>query len=288
MKLLTLNTHSIQEENYMRKLEWFVDVLLRERPDLVAMQEVNQTMTAPVADQARLRGYVPMEGHIPVLQDNHAAQVARRLWDDGVPCSWTWLPAKRGYGKYDEGLALLSLRKPITETDAFCISRCDDYENWRTRKVLGVRLEGESGWFYTVHMGWWGDEEEPFAAQWEAMERRLAGKREAGPVWLLGDFNAPAQIRDESYDCVARCGWMDTYMLAAEKDGGMTVRGVIDGWRDRLDDASGMRIDQIWCSRSVGISRSRVLFDGTDSPVVSDHFGILVETDKAEKGDDHI
>ena len=39
-----------------------------------------------------------------------------------------------------------------------------------------------------------------------------------------------------------------------------------------------MRLDQIWCSQSQSIALSRVLFDGERGPVVSDHFGLLVET----------
>ena len=49
MKLFTINAHSLQERNYPRKLEQFAEGVARERPQLVAMQEVNQTMTAPPA-----------------------------------------------------------------------------------------------------------------------------------------------------------------------------------------------------------------------------------------------
>lgn len=277
MKLFTINSHSLQEENYQQKLAWFVETILRERPDVLAMQEVNQTMTAPSAED--ISGYVPAPGHsIPVLRDNHAAQVAGRLQAAGVPCSWTWLPAKRGYEKYDEGLALFSLNRPIVQTDAFCVSGCSDYENWRTRKVLGVRLEGRNDWFYSVHMGWWDDGAESFAKQWATLERGLASQKRDGTVWLMGDFNAPAEIRGESYDCVQNAGWLDTYVLAAQKDEGLTVRGVIDGWQERGVNEDGVRIDHIWCSGLQPISRSHVFFDGRNGPIVSDHFGLLVET----------
>jgi len=41
MKLLTLNTHSIIEENYEQKFKIFVDEIYKERPDIIALQEVN-------------------------------------------------------------------------------------------------------------------------------------------------------------------------------------------------------------------------------------------------------
>ena len=44
MKILTLNTHSIIEDNYERKFDIFTDAIFRLRPDVIAMQEVNQSM----------------------------------------------------------------------------------------------------------------------------------------------------------------------------------------------------------------------------------------------------
>ena len=33
--------------------------------------------------------------------------------------------------------------------------------------------EGSSDWFFTVHMGWWNDEEEPFVDQWKCIQETL-------------------------------------------------------------------------------------------------------------------
>ena len=62
MKLLTINTHSLQEENYAQKLDQFVESVLKERPDLIAMQEVNQTCDAELADPELLTGQYPIPG----------------------------------------------------------------------------------------------------------------------------------------------------------------------------------------------------------------------------------
>ena len=128
MKLLTINTHSLHEENYPRKLEEFIDVIAKERPDIVAMQEVNQTADAPLAGKPLLVGYVPCkENDILVREDNHAAQAAFRFHFAGLPCSWTWVPAKIGYGKYDEGMAIFSFNKKITEIAQECGFGSDSY-----------------------------------------------------------------------------------------------------------------------------------------------------------------
>ena len=282
MKILTLNTHSLQEENYHQKLAWFVEQILHKRPDLIALQEVNQTISAPEADTSHLIGMASVPGcGIPVRWDNHAAEIAYRLRQAGVECSWTWLPIKVGYDKYDEGLAILSLGPKIAQTEAFPISEIQDYRNWRTRKVLGVRLEGMKDWFYTVHMGWWNDPVESFQGQWQKLSQALAAKKAESPVWLLGDFNSPAEVHGEGYDHIRAAGWYDTYHLAKTKGNGYTVEGVIDGWRDKLNgtEPAGMRIDHIWCSRKVPVSYSHVLFNGKCGPQVSDHFAVLIETD---------
>ena len=281
MKILTLNTHSLQEENYAKKLEGFIERILIEQPDVIAMQEVNQTIAAPKASPHMHKGLISVSRGIPLREDNHAAVIAKRLHLAGIPCSWAWLPIKIGYGKYDEGLAVLALNHTIRHAESILISHADDYANWKTRRILGVQLDGMDDWFYTVHMGWWNDAEEPFRHQWKTLSRMLFEKQKKAPVWLMGDFNGPAEVRHESYDLIDRSGWLDTYLLAREKDGGMTVRGVIDGWRDKIaepEKLEGMRIDQIWCSRSVPVLSSKVIFNGENGPVVSDHFGIEIET----------
>ena len=96
----------------------------------------------------------------------------------------------------------------------------------------------------------------------------------------MGDFNAPDMIPGQSYEYITACGWIDTYQVAQFKDCGITVPGVIDGWREKLagKKVDGMRLDYIWCSKRKEILSSRVVFNGLKEPVVSDHFGVLIET----------
>ena len=278
MKILTLNTHSLQEENYEQKLNWFVEGILKERPDIIAMQEVNQSVDAEQIDPEQLQGQYPVPGCVCVRWDNHAARVANLLRQAGVECYWSWLPIKLGYKKYDEGVAILSLGRPIRSIDQFPISRVNNYQNWRTRAVLGVQLEGLEDWFYTVHMGWWDDTAERFLDQWKRLNSCIASKRMCGQVWLIGDFNAPDQVPGQSYDYITACGWRDTYKIAAQ-DTGITVPGIIDGWQEKLKDkqVKGLRLDYIWCSRKQEIRAARIMFNGEREPVVSDHFGVLID-----------
>lgn len=283
MKIITLNSHSLEEADYERKLKAFVEGVCQENPDVIALQEVNQTRTAKPVDAylLELSGYIPCEPgtdctEAVIREDNHGYQVASMLKKGGLPYSWTCVFAKLGYGKYDEGLALLC-RFPVLDTRQFFITKSHDYQNWKTRKILGILAETVRGpeWFYSVHMGWWKDAEEPFEEQWSRIGRLL--KTDTGtPIWLMGDFNSPSGVSGEGYDMIRRSGWQDTYELAGQKDDGITVDHSIDGWKDQRKD-SGMRIDYIWTSEKVPVRSSRVIFNGKDHPVVSDHFGVLAE-----------
>lgn len=279
MKILTLNTHSLQEENGLQKMNWVAEKILEEKPDIIALQEVSQTAGAPEISPQMLAGLYPIPGTIPIRQDNYAAHLANLLNGAGLEVSWAWLPVKLGFEKYDEGIAILSPGRRICRAEPIFISRDSDYRNWKTRAALAVQTEGWDDWFCTVHMGWWNDAEEPFAGQWDKLNRSIADKARSGQVWLMGDFNAPDNVRGEGYDMVAHSGWWDAFLDAREKDTGITVPGVIDGWRgEQKAGVSGLRLDYIWCRHRERILSSRVLFNGENGPVVSDHFAVCVET----------
>ena len=278
MKLLTLNTHSLVEEHYTEKLHAFVQAVSEEQPDIIALQEVNQTI-AEMPVITLHGGYVPCADGIIIRRDNHVCNAAELLRSQGLEYHWTWLPLKKGYDKYDEGIALMS-RSPILETKIIRTSAMDDYNNWKTRKILGIRTEAAPDeWFFSVHYGWWDDPDEPFQGQWQRTKAALAGHRR---VWLMGDFNSPAEVCGEGYDMISNAGWQDSYALAKNKDGGITVGHVIDGWKDKTESTDGMRIDQIWCSEKTEILSSKVIFNGENRSIVSDHYGVIVHYERSE------
>lgn len=278
MKLLTLNTHSLVEEHYSEKLEAFVQAVSEEQPDIIALQEVNQTITEMPVKIAQ--GYIPCAEGITIRQDNHIYHTTEMLKSRGICYFWTWLPLKKGYDKYDEGIALMS-RSPILETKIVQTSAINDYNNWKTRKILGIRTEAApEEWFFSVHYGWWDDPDEPFQGQWQRTKDALT---DHSRMWLMGDFNSPAEVRGEGYDMIRNDGWHDCYLLAKEKYCGITVGKVIDGWKDKTTSTDGMRIDQIWCSEKRKIISSEVIFNGTNRSIVSDHYGVIVNYERSEK-----
>ncbi|MBE5922448.1 MAG: hypothetical protein E7269_06815 [Lachnospiraceae bacterium] len=278
MKLLTLNTHSLAEEAYTHKLEVFVDAIYKERPGIIALQEVNQSICEVIVSPDELMSYTPCDTHSVIRKDNHAYQVVKKLHERGVIYYWTWLGIKISYGKFDEGIALLSL-SPITETDVLQISKTNDYHNWKTRKIVGIRTAAApKEWYYCVHYGWWNDAEEPFAYQWRTT---VSSMKKGATIWLLGDFNSPSNVRHEGYDMIASSGWYDSYAVAQSKDSGNTVDKIIDGWRKKTDHASNMRIDYIWCNKIQKIKNSQVIFNTNRYEIISDHYGVMIEYERS-------
>ena len=73
MKIITLNTHSLIEENYETKLIQFVEMVKTEQPDVIALQEVNQSLACPAAGSPESVGYISSKGNDKLVrQGNHA------------------------------------------------------------------------------------------------------------------------------------------------------------------------------------------------------------------------
>ncbi len=266
MKILTLNTHSLVDDTIPDPAGQTAALIADRQIDLIALQEVNQTIVKEMVQPPEL--YV---GQADLREDNYALELSRALSRLGCLYEWTWFPMKVGYDRYDEGLALFS-RLPIMKQDNFLLSKTNDYHVWKKRDALGIEVvSGEdSCWIYTMHMGWWNDEEEPFLPQWQRFMEHVP----SGKIFLAGDFNAPDDRKNESYETILGDGWLDTRTLADQCSGRFTTGSGIDGWNQARE---GMRIDYIFTNQQMKITNSEVVFDGKKTPRISDHFGLLME-----------
>ena len=275
MKLLTFNMHS-RPERGEALLQPFGALLAREQPDVIALQEVNQSMCAAplLSDALAFLGGVPLPDgapSLPIKKDNVALMLARMLWERGLDYHWLWLPVKCGYRCYDEGVALLMRRRPEAIVMPW-LSLTTDAGNWRTRRALGALCDG--AWFYSVHTGRWDDRQEPFSQQWRRLQQACAAHVQ--PTFLLGDFNCPAKERGGGYDRMLQDGWHDMHTAAQSRRGDATAHASIDGWQDESHSLP-MRIDYILADRPCRVLRSVTLMDGGDGEVISDHFALLAE-----------
>ena len=182
-----------------------------------------------------------------------------------------WDYSHIGYDIYEEGIGILT-RHPIVNTESFFISKGEDRSYWKTRKILKatVDIDGTETDFYTCHLGWWEDEEEPFKYQADKLLSKDSKDRLA---FFMGDFNNNANVRNEGYDYMISKGLKDTFILAKEKDSGVTVKGKIAGWEENKVD---MRLDIIFANKEISVKNSAVVFNGDNEAVISDHYGVEV------------
>lgn len=260
MKLLTLNCHAWHEENQLEKIRHLAAAIQEKAYDVIALQEVNQSIGEESAEQL-------------VKPDNYALVLLQEMEKLGVKgYSMVWGFSHLVYGRYEEGLVILT-RHPVIEEHSFFVSKDTSKHSPKTRKIVGatIRYAGRPVTFYSIHTGWWLDMEEPFKHQADQLLQHI---RKDVPVFLLGDFNNNALLKEEGYAYLMGHGLYDTYTLAEEKDDGITVKGKITGWSQNKED---LRIDLILSTEPAHVKSSRVIFNGHHKLMVSDHFGVEVQ-----------
>ncbi len=262
MRLLTLNCHSLIEKNYEKKVEQFSRGVERMKPDIIALQEVNQSNGSTTV--AMDNGQWTIDNYKYRLRaDNHILRVWELLKKQGLNYNFVWRGMKESYGKYEEGLGILAL-KEIDEVDFVPVT--PPRNDWKMRYALGVRT-GDM-WYYSVHTGRWDDKEVSFEGQIERLCDTVQGK---GAI-IMGDFNCPDKC--EGYNILKATGWQDIWGTAPVRSGCATARADIDGWDD---GEKFMRIDYMFSNFPIDVSECRVVFTKEDYGVVSDHRGVFAE-----------
>ncbi len=260
MKLLTLNCHSWQEENQIDKIRVLAETIKEKSYDVIALQEVSQLISGEIYKSN-------------IKKDNYVLLLLEALYEIGVyDYNFVWDRSHIGYDIYEEGVAILTKHK-IEESQSFYITQTEDLHHWKARRIVGLNIHyyNKPISFYSCHLGWWNDEEEPFLKQVDTLCQYV---QKDETIFLMGDFNNSAHVKNEGYDYLLSKGFYDTYQLAANKDQGITVEGKIAGWDDNKQD---LRIDYIFSNRSVAVLKSNVIFNGENKPIISDHFGVEIE-----------
>lgn len=263
MKLLTLNCHSWQEQNQEEKIVHIVEAIKENSYDVIALQEVNQVFKERTNN-----------GKVKIKSNNFAIAILEELkkrGEDGYSLLWDFCHL---YESFEEGVAIIT-KHPVVEKHSFYVSTIRDFNNWKTRKIVGAIIQYGAQQFtcYSCHMGWWHDKEEPFKAQAEKLFKNINLDKTS---FFMGDFNNDAFINNEGYEYLISNGLIDTYYLAKKKDDGVTVKGEIAGWEGNI---LRKRIDLILTNKPVQVAYSKVIFNNINKPVVSDHFGVEVKID---------
>ncbi|ENK1242087.1 endonuclease/exonuclease/phosphatase family protein [Clostridium sp. FAM 1755] len=260
MKVLTLNCHSWQEEKQIEKMKYLAQIIYENNYDVIALQEVSQSINNKILFDN-------------IKEDNFAFVLIKELEKLGAnKFNLIWDFAHIGYDKYEEGLAILT-KHPIKEKKSFYISRSEDKNFWKTRKIVKCKINYNNNeiCFYSCHLGWWNDEEEDFKLQVNKLVQHI---KEDETCIVMGDFNNDAFLRHEGYDYIIDKNLKDIYDLSNSKDNGVTVIGNIDGWENNKKD---MRLDLILSNKNLNVKYCNVIFNGINKEIISDHFGVEAE-----------
>ena len=262
MKILTLNTHSLADEKNLTNCHILCGVIEKEKPDIIALQEVNQYMNKKSVSY--IEGHFAV-GEIPLKESNFALSMHKILTEMRLNYEFSWLGMKKGYDKFDEGLCIFS-KDAIKEAKSILLTSTSDYNNFKKRMALSV--ETEKGVFINCHLGPEDDLEEPFDNQVRRLNSCLNFEKQ---MYLMGDFNVPPE--SDGYKKISESGWRDTFSMAKDITGEATIKGKIDGWEK---NRKNLRIDYIFVNREAKVKKSEVVFDGIKTPQISDHFGVMV------------
>lgn len=270
MKILTLNCHSWLEENKEEKFQQLVDKIVAEDFDVIALQEVNQTQGEEVGILDEW--YCLNNDTWTILKDNFALALSEALQIEDKEYYWTWGFSHYSYGRFEEGLALFSKEPLLAKVTQ--VSKCSDINDSRRRILVSAVTEKE-GQLLTVgsiHHSWWADD--AFKIEWEGLEK--AFEENQYPLILAGDFNQIAGTIGHELVLNSRLKLKDSFQIAENVIGEATIEGPIDGWNDHN---GSLRIDYVFVSEGLKVKNHTVVFDGVREPLVSDHYGIVVEVE---------
>ena len=118
-------------------------------------------------------------------------------------------------------------------------------------------------------MSWFG---KGFESEWAKLEKALSDFPK--PLVLMGDFNNPTDTA--GYDMILNSPLelQDSHKVAKSIQGDHTIIEDIDGWEG---NKQSLKVDHVFTSKEIEIQSSTVVFDGGESPIVSDHFGLAVD-----------
>ncbi len=256
MKLLTLNLHCFAEDNIVTNQSVIVDFIITRDIDVCFFQEVAQHFESAL--------YINK-----IKVDNYALILQRKLSDLGHTYYLHYDYSKRGYGVYDEGLAILS-KTPFSSTTSYHVSNKIDYHDWHTRMNVSCEtlINNTVFSFTSLHLGW-TEGNEVFEDQ---LDKTLCQLDNKNINILAGDFNVSEDSKEYKY--ITSKGLNDLYYSGDKKYfSDVTHQPYIDVKKE------AKRIDYFFSNKKFKVIDREIVFNDY---LVSDHYGVYINIEVNE------
>lgn len=268
LTFLTVNLHTYQDRQAVMKLNTVATAINALGADIITLQEAAQGKDSEVVGE---------NYGVEIKADNAALLIVQQLKAEyGQDYSYFWDWSHYGWDVWEEGSAILT-NAEIVSTEAKFVTKNKEKTFWKSRNIPMATIKTPNHGTvnaYSVHLGWWDDEEEPFKYSFDQLlkwSESLAPNADSSIFG--GDFNNPAGT--EGYDYIMdTADFVDVYLTA--NPAGMTdptIGGNIDGWEE--GDPSGKRIDYIFLAPGGTLEPVLAQRTFTESSMgrVSDHNG---------------
>ncbi len=276
--VLTLNLHTWQESDQLEKFDRIARYVAEENFTCLCLQECGQRSSSSfVDDNETLRA------------DNAAYLLQTKLAAHGLKYSMVWGYSHDSFGSYEEGSAILA-QLPMLGNCARYVSETTDPANAEARNIVMARLAVSPNAVidvYSVHLS---PPEAGLEDQLESLVEFVgetpdileqmkppAPKRRGPPRKRVSVEEPPVSTR-----LVCLAGDMNDEPEGRVKF--LTARGFLEASsraREEEPDAGTFGderwIDYVFIRPALRPQAARVVFNGTDAPPVSDHYGVAVE-----------
>lgn len=251
MKLLTLNLHCFEEDMIQLNQKRIVDTILLEDIDIVFLQEVAQTIDSKVVNG-------------DIKEDNYGYCLKQELMKRGADYDYYYKIGNQAFGKYDEGIAILS-KTELSNRKHFYISKTIDYNQWNTRVIVSAKtvVDDLELVFTSAHFGW-SDGYEVFEEQVDSLMNNLS---KSDINIIAGDYNISPGTNE--YNHIINKGYIDLFYNKEEEYFNIPTH------INDIDQKEGSsRIDYVMSNKEFKVINRKILFN---EDMVSDHYGVLIE-----------
>lgn len=264
MKIMTLNLHTYQEEDQLKKFNRIATTIFEEKIDIVCFCQAAQTFNSPI-----VKAHIRYDNAVKLI-----CEMVNALY--GEDCyQYVWALSHYGFKIYEEGIAIMS-RYPIYDVETRYISQTQDTFTYKSRNILKASIDyhGTKINVFSCQLGWEDDKYEPFDIQFNNLHQWVCEQKDVFCI-SAGDFGN--DVRSKCYSQVIGSGYIDQY-LEAKKDG-IYDETFINPRGFTTVSFKSLRLDYIFSINKPYHAKEAKRFFMDEEHKVSDHMAVMVDID---------